>query len=204
MTQTADRIDEAPSLAERYSRAANSSDLKMREGRCDLDYMVASGWVGDRLGTMLYRLRGEFDRVHAEVRPGKALNHAERVLVLSRLPSLGATKQAVGNMAVVLATRRRFMRPDAAALILAGRALDVFLYPLCGHCDGRGFTGGGRHEDSGPQVLCRPCGGSGRRRNTIGRDDNEAKFGALLLSELERLTSSVEVEMAAFLHNRND
>lgn len=192
-----------PSLGERYSRASESSDLRVRsEARGDVDYLIAAGWAGDGFGTMLYRLRSEFDQVHACVRPGAALNGAERVLVLSRLKSLPAAKAAIGEMAVVQATKRRFMRPDADALILAGRVIDVFLDPLCGHCDGRGFTGGGRHEDSGPQMLCRPCGGSGKRRNTIGRDDEERKFGALLLSELERLTSEVEVSMARFLRSR--
>lgn len=203
MISTHDRIDEAPTIGERYSRATESSDLRAKEGRCDVDYMIAAGWVGDRLGTMLYRLRSEFDQVRAEIRPSAPLNVTERVLVLSRLGSLSATKAAVGALAVQQATRKRFMRPDADALVLAGRCLDVFLDPLCGHCDGRGFSGGGRHEHSGAQVLCRPCGGSGRRRHTIGRDDEERNFGAFLLSELERLASAVEVEMSRFLRSRD-
>lgn len=201
MISTPDRIDEAPTIGERYSRATESSDLRPKEGRCDVDYMIAAGWVGDRLGTMLYRLRSEFDQVHAEIRPGAALNLTERVLVLSRLSSLPAAKEAIGNMAIIQATKRRFSRPDADALKLAGRALDVFLDPNCGHCDGRGFSGGGRLEHSGPQVVCRPCSGSGKRRNAIGRDDEERKFGGFLLAELERLASSVEIEMSRFLRS---
>lgn len=195
--------DDAPTIGERYSRASESSDLRVQaESRCDADYLIAAGWAGDSIGTMLYRLRSEFDQVHACVRPGQALNKAERLLVLSRLKSLPAAKQAIGSMAVIQATKRRFMRPDADALKVAGRVIDVFLDPNCAHCDGRGFTGGGRHEDSGPQALCRPCSGSGKRRNTIGRDDDERAFGAFLLSELERMTSEVEVSMSKFLRQR--
>lgn len=196
-------MQDGATIGERYSRASESSDLRVKpESGCDADYLIAAGWVGDTMGTMLYRLRSEFDQVKACVRPGQALNGAERVLVLSRLKSLPATRDALGEIAVIQATRRRFMRPDADALVIAGRALDVFLDPNCGHCDGRGFLGGGRHEDSGPQMLCRPCGGSGKRRNTIGRDDEERRFGAFLLSELERMTSEVEVSMARFLRSR--
>ena len=202
MTHTPTR-DDAPTIGERYSRASESSDLRVKpEARCDADYLIAAGWCGDGLGAILYRLRSEFDHVHACVRPGQPLNTAERVFVLSHLKSLPAAKEAIGKMAVFQATRRRFMRPDADALILAGRVIDVFLDPNCSHCEGRGFTGGGRHEDSGPQVICRPCGGSGKRRANIGRDDEERKFGAFLLSELERMTSEVEISMARFLRSR--
>lgn len=202
MIATPERIDEAPTIGECYSRATESSDLRPKEGRCDIDYLIAAGWAGNRLGSMLYRLRSEFDQVRSEVRPTQALNLTERYLVLSRLTSLRMTKEALGELAVQHATRMRFDRPDKDVLVIAGRCLEVFLDPLCGHCDGRGFSGGGRHEQSGPQVICRPCGGSGRRRNTIGRDDAERRFGGLLFTEMQRAADLFETRMGRRLRNR--
>lgn len=203
MQVIADRIDEPASLGERYSRATESSDLRVKEGRGDVDYMIAAGWGGNQLGSLLYRLRCEFEQARSSVRPAQALNLTERLLVLAKLTSLYSTKQALGALAVQQATRQNVMLNDAVVLVLAGRCLEVFLDPLCGHCDGRGFSGGGRHEHSGPQVICRPCGGTGRRRNTIGRDDRERNFGGNLLMEMQRAADLFETRMGRRLRNQS-
>jgi hypothetical protein len=187
-------MSDAPTTAERYQRAAHSSNLKVtpEEKRGDVDYLIAAGWVSDSLGAMLYRLVGEFDAVRAEVRQG-ALNQTERLLILSRLKTLTATKQALGSLAIQHATRKKFMKPDADVLKIVGRALDVFLDPVCHHCEGRGFNGGEYRGET--KAICRPCRGSGRRNHAIGKDDEERRFASFLLADMDRMTESAGVEM---------
>lgn len=65
--------DQKPTLGERYMRATTSTHLRLQEGRCDVDLLIAAGWLKqDALGTLLYRLRGEFDAVRASLRAADA------------------------------------------------------------------------------------------------------------------------------------
>lgn len=186
-------MSDATTTAERYQRATNSSNLKVtpQEKRGDVDYIIAAGWANG-LGAMLYRLAGEFDAVRAEIHHG-ALNQTERLLILSRLKTLASTKEALGSLAIQHATRQRFMRPDVDVLKLVGRALDVFLDPVCHHCDGRGFNGGEYRGET--KAICRPCRGTGRRHHAIGKDEEERRFASFLLADMDRMTESAGVEM---------
>lgn len=54
---------------ERYATAVDSSHLEVEpDRRCDVDMLIAAGWVRDGLGTSLYRLRVEWDAVQTEHR----------------------------------------------------------------------------------------------------------------------------------------
>ena len=241
-------VDEPKTVAERYSIAIKSSNLRVSAYRFgDADLIIAAGCAPDTLGASLVRLRGEYDGLKAQHRAAEsrlqaqlaeaqtktgdrpanpsplptpaaltarqkkaaaikdATNAAltERALILSHLSGLHSTKAALGRHAVVLATKTRFMRPNRDALILAGRVLDVFLNPNCPHCSGRMFTGGGRHEDSGPQVICRPCGGTGKRRGALGKDDEERRFAGGLLSDIEQKASQFEQQVARHMRERD-
>lgn len=57
---------DAPTIEERYDRATRSSHLEVRETRCDVDHLIAAGWIRDGIGPMLYRLHAEWDAVRAE------------------------------------------------------------------------------------------------------------------------------------------
>lgn len=183
--------EDKPTIAERYSRAIESSDLRVRETRGDVDVLIAAGWA-EGLGTLLYRLMVEFDSVRADVRRGP-LNQTERLLILSQLTTLRDAREALGRFAIQQATRRRFMQPDAVVLKLVGKVLDVFLDPLCHHCEGRGFTGGSHRGEK--RVLCQPCGGSGHRRHRIGRTDQEHAFTASLLTDMDCKLAEVSAAM---------
>lgn len=87
MTANEDR----PTIAERYSRALESHHLEVKEGRGDVDLLVAAGWVHDGLGTKLYRLRSEWDAVRGEHRLAEAAaqvadkKHTVRVRAVARM-----------------------------------------------------------------------------------------------------------------------
>ena len=194
-------IDDRPTIAERYATAMESSDLRQKPTRCDADILMAAGLARDHngkglgLATSLYRLRSEFDSVKATIRAGKTLAPIDRLQVLSQLQSLGEVKRALGAHAVILATKKRFMKADADALRVAGRCLDVWLDPLCHKCDGRGTT----HDYGKPQIICRSCGGSGNRKFTIGEDDADRAFGQALLSGMDHMIGDVDTSMRASL-----
>ena len=185
-----------PTIAERYQRATHSSHLRVQERRGDVDYLIAAGWLREGLGAVMYRLAVEFDTVRGEVRRG-ALNQTERFLVLSQLKTLREARDAFGAFAIVMATKAAFMQDDAAALAIAGRVLDVWLDQLCHHCDGRGFTGGSHRGEH--QTLCRPCRGSGHRRDWIGKTAEERQFASRLLAELEQNQAGVDAQMRHLL-----
>ncbi len=230
MTTTDDR----PTLAERYSGAIESANLKLGERCGDADLIIAAGLVQDNLASTLYRLLVEYDGVRAEhiaaearmrslekmasqergeddetsktaeERTEEILKTAERealishVLILSQLTSLREAKRMFGEYAVVEATRQRFMRPDREALILAGQVLDVFLNPNCKHCQGRGFNGATRRDE--PQILCRPCQGSGHRRDMIGKDTEQRSFASHLMMATDSMMFEVQKEIRTGLN----
>ncbi len=104
-----------------------------------------------------------------------------RAFVLLQLKTLASVRVAMGDLAVIEATRQRFMRNDQAAAAIAGRCLDVWLDPTCPPCEGRGYVGGGRGEHSGPLITCRACRSTGNREVSVGRDDEERRFASHLL-----------------------
>lgn len=186
--------DHPPTVAERYTTATRSSNLRVAERRNgDADVLIAAGWSDDTLGSLLYRLHAEFDAVRAEVRQGP-LNQTERLLILGRLKTLRETKVALGAFAIQQATRRAYMQPDNVVLQLVGRVLDVHLDPLCHHCDGRGFVGGAHRGEK--QVLCRPCRGTGHRKEWVGKDPSERWFARHLLCEMDRVLAATSGKIA--------
>lgn len=213
-------------IAERYSSATESSNLRIGERRGDVDYIIAAGLIPNGLGAAMYRLQVEYDCVRAdhaaaenrmrslermaagergeddekgttaEERAAEIMQTAEQeattahLLILSQLTSLREAKALLGDFAIVQATKRRFMRPDREALIIAGQVLDAWLNPNCKHCQGRGFNGSTlRGEKPTP---CRPCKGSGHRRDLIGKDDAQRQFAGHLTAELDALMHQVQ------------
>jgi hypothetical protein len=220
MTSTDDR----PSILERYSGAVESSNLKLGERRGDVDLVIASALGGDPLASALLRLLVSYDSVRADHRAAEmqmrnqeeqarqqsgakreaTLKDAEgaaktaHVLILMNLTGLDETKELFGAFAVVQATKRRLMRDDREVGKIAGRVLDVFLRPQCGHCDGRGFNGATHRGEK--QILCRPCRGSGHRRDSIGKDDAERGFAGHLLMAIDQMLHQAQKDMSSNVH----
>lgn len=186
--------DERPTIGERYSTACVSSDLRLREVRSDVDYLIASGLSSSVFGSTLFRLRCEFDLVKAQIKGQGANSLVDRVLILSQLSTLHTAREQLGSYAVTIATRRSFMEPDDKVLILAGRALDLFLDPTCDKCEGRGKSGG----YGSPEVICRSCGGSGKR-HISQKIEAHKSFIQHMVSCMEMLTSRTESEVGRLL-----
>ena len=138
------------------------------------------------------KLSGELEQLRDEIARELV---SERAFLMMKLKTLATTKEALGQWAIVKATRRRFMHPDDAVMKLAGRALDVFLDGLCSKCQGRGFNGG----FGGPQILCRACAGSGKRSARAFGNPDWDDFGHHLLSEMERMLDGVDRTMRGYL-----
>lgn len=135
------------------------------------------------------------EKARAELRAAEAAAMTEKALMLIAMKSLPEARRALGAFAIQLATRRRYMRNDADVLAIAGRALSAFLDPLCGVCDGRGFSGG----VGTPKVICAPCHGTGRREARLGSDNPSHRFGRELLVEMDLMVVRVARKMKRFL-----
>lgn len=107
-----------------------------------------------------------------------------RAFILMGLKTLHDGKQRFGAFAIGLGVQpKRNIKPHTAA-ILAGQVLDVWLDPTCHTCDGTGAIGNAYAGDVRRQ--CDTCGGSGHRRDIIGRNPAERIFARDLLAELQR------------------
>lgn len=221
--------DDRPTTAERYAAATQSSDLKMHnEKRGDVDMLIANGWVGDRLGTLLFRLRGEFDSIRAEHRNAERTlaaaesdNHrmhragldddadaqmeaaeraalTARALIMVHLQSLPAAVNALLAFAVMEAAHAKYQARGHRVQDIAGKALEAWLDPICPACDGRGHNGG----FGVALVLCARCHGSGVRRPRLARDDAGHEFGRRLLCAMDRKVDRVARSMRQFLKER--
>lgn len=236
-------IEDRPTLPERYARAMQSTHLEVLvDERCSVDLLVAAGWVKDGLGTMLYRLRTEYDAVrgvhrtalaalheaqaHAdqvrrEARAKEGQGQAEqaarlrqiaahimrsadgealmaKVQMLSQLKTLEPAKAALGRFAGITATRERYMQPDGEVMRIAGASLDVWMDPMCHHCNGTGLTGGVGVVAG----ICPHCGGTKLRVYRLHVTDEGHQFGRSLLSHMDRKTEHVAGRMRRFLAMR--
>lgn len=189
--------DRPATLDERYGAATCSAHLEVRPGRCSVDYLVAAGWCRERLGAQLLRLRTEFDAVRSTRRPdGDALT--ERVLSRIRLTSLRDTSDALHKFAAVHATRTRTMLPDDQIHTITGRALELWLDPICPACSGLGGQG---------QYLahrCDACDGSGNRglgprAYRLATSSTGHSFGRALMAHMDRLVHTAERRMGLAL-----
>lgn len=171
------------SVAERYDVATDTSDLGLRDGRCDADVLLAAGYATARntrgaLALSLYRIRATGHRNGLL----QIANAAEGWLVDRRPPG--------GGKPMRLAEARK----------LGWSVLLWWLDGVCPHCQGR------RYElVPGTQVvsdnLCHVCDGSGRPPLASRVRREHAEPAAWLAAELDRMMSFVLADMAKRLRN---
>lgn len=190
--------DDIVTLAERYTGAAHSSHLRLEEGRCDVDMLIAAGKVSNPLGARLWRLRGEFDTVRAKLVGDLQMSLSERALVLMELRSLHSCKQELwAQVLVCLKTDETLRLSKDEAAELAGRLLDAWLDPTCPNCGGRGFNGG--HHRGEPRITCRGCRGSGKRRTSVVRSGMQRRLADRIDALMGGALITAEVEMRGLL-----
>lgn len=119
----------------------------------------------------------------------------ERVLILSQLKSLPATKRSMGKFAITIATRERFMQSDNVVAAIAGACLSLWLDPLCPHCNGTGLSGG----VGVVKGICNECGGSKTRPYQLDKTASGHEFGRSLLVLMDRKTDYVTSQMRRYL-----
>lgn len=170
------------SIEEKYARAIRSSHLQVKEQPGDADTIIAAG-MADSLGTLLARLRAEWDSTSRKERQQAATDLTARVLVLMNLRSLRPAKQAVLNFARVKSAFLGLGVTSEQLAPVVGKVIDAWLDQLCEPCSGRGSSGGyGR-----PKIICTACGGSTRKRNNGTLSDNQDlhQFGLWLLNAMD-------------------
>ncbi len=114
------------------------------------------------------------------------------LLIRSKLKTLQEVEDKFAGFAEAQAVRRRSVVPPAVVRILAARALEAHLDPLCPRCNGTGTYGG---YDGTVQNVCRSCGGSKLRKMHMGRDVEESNLAGHLLVCLSQALERARVGM---------
>lgn len=119
-----------PGLEERYGKAIGSKRLQVEpDKRCDVDMLVASGWIAETLATELLRLRQEFDAARGDLQQANH-NAASVWKVAHKLQSEGRkhtpdgpAHDAIREQRLMAATAAVQMLKDAERQALTARAL---------------------------------------------------------------------------------
>lgn len=121
-----------------------------------------------------------------------------KALALLHMKSLRATVEAVGTFAWFQARRLRYDASPRTVNAIVGRAVDLWLDPICHHCGGRGFNGG----FGVPLILCTHCDGTKVRRPRLDKTEPGHQFGLALLAEMDRKADIVARRMGTYLSGR--
>lgn len=175
--------DDRITAAERYAKAAESSDLTPAlDRRCDVDKLIAAGWAtqGDpmkRAALDLYRM--------ATTDNTQGLSH-----VIETMDGwLNRWTQRKGRHPIPKFQRRE----------LVSVTLRWWLKPTCGYCEGRGFDLVPKEDGEPSQVLgheCVACHGTGRKPLAREVPPQHRRAADHLAEELDRLVLVVTGEMA--------
>ncbi len=188
--------DDKPTTAERYSRAAHTSNLGVsmhRQG--DADLLMAAGMVTG-IGPKLLRLMQEYDAVAQDIRKTAANDLTGILLILMELRSLASTKEDLYLWALDRANKRNVQLTDKQIAGIVGGCITSFLSPNCPTCNGTGLIGG---YDGRIQNICRRCGGSGKTRDGVGMDDLQRHFATDILNAMIQAYNFAEIQMRSKL-----
>lgn len=184
--------EERLTTAERYARAAHTSNMGMSEHRQgDADIVAAAGMVHG-IGPKLLRLMQEYDSVAQDVRKTAADDLTGMLLIMMELRTLRETKETLYLWALERATKRRVMLSDKQIGAIVGGCLQAFLCPTCPECNGVGTTGG---YDGKIKNICRRCGGSGSAEQSVGLDVLQKDFAIDLMHAMKVAYSFAEMEI---------
>lgn len=172
---------EPTTIAERYTSAINTTDLRMAEEREGSAELLAAFGLSASLGALLLRLQGEYDQVAQDVAKVAEDDKTAAILIFMHMKSLGEAKEALAQHALQMATRRKHMLTDKEVLVLTGHTLVAWLDVRCRSCHGAKILG--QYQGKRP-MLCRACGGTGMSAMTLGHNDVQKRFCADLLQDM--------------------
>lgn len=157
---------EAPTTQERYTRAVQSSSLRVEaDVRGDVDILIAAGWCKSRFGAALMRLQAEWDGaerwgIRVPAKPTKRAIVAEaqvemvkgvRKITTASMEAARARlekryEQEMGRVMRALKTLPEVARMLQIKLLLDGQGAELaaplllyWLDPVCKVCHGRKF-----------------------------------------------------------------
>lgn len=157
--------------------------LKEAEARAQVDDPDRTAWSWKSAAEKALQIRQEAER--------EALT--AHVLILTHLRTLREAKERLALFAIAEATKRRFWKSDEVVIVIAGRVLDAFIAPTCTKCAGTGIIGSARLGEV--ERECRPCKGSGSRRESIGQSDDERLFARDLFSAIDVAMARAQFKM---------
>lgn len=156
--------DDRPGLIERLSVAMTSSHLAMKDGRCDLDFIIALGLAAQERPEISHILH-----LHLAATP-EAYQQAER-------SAIAITRRLDGKRNWRLASR--------TIVWVAKKALKHYICPVCPACSGRRFE----TTPGTPVLSARACG---RCRGT-GINPLPMQHGRVIAEVVARLEAIEDV-----------
>lgn len=171
-------------MPERYLGATQTSDLTLREKRCDADMLLAAGYAAQRNRRGLTALHAYRLRVVGDRRGRHEL--VEEMIDWTRTLHLGGH-------------RLRITRPEARQV--AEITLAWWIYDSCPACTGRCFRlgPGGQHLSA---VPCKACDGTGKRRMPSKVPVARRPLSSWMFGELDRMVAMIHADMARVLSQR--
>lgn len=172
---------EAPTTQERYTRAVQSSSLRVEaDVRGDADMLIAMGWCKSNFGAALMRLQAEWDGaerlgIKVPLKPTKRAIQAEAQMIMrgsirrittqsmdaarakltryyeSEMRKLGAALKSLPEVAQMLQIK---LLMDGHSADLAAPILLYWLDPVCKVCHGRKY----QLKRGAVQLSERACG----------------------------------------------
>lgn len=190
---------------ERYASATSSAHLRVEPSPCDIDTIIAAGWVKVGLSTELYRLMVQLDGVDKRLFMGRDVDPSlvDWVTMAARLSRLPPARRELLDYAHWLA-RARF--PEVRTEQVLGIAMGVMaqiLLPTCPGCEGREYelipgTPNKSHR------VCQVCKGSGVRQLKVAGGRAGYEFAAALQAGVESKLSVLFEVMSRHLRNQLD
>jgi hypothetical protein len=189
---------------ERYASATNSSHLRVEPFPCDIDPIIAAGWVKVGLSTELYRLTVELDS--ADQRPLLGVLQTSRMdhaMLSARVRSMAPVRRELTGYAHWLRRTRFHEVPLDQVLNIALAVLYQLLFPACPVCTGRKYQVIANTPNLSHKA-CRGCDATGLRRLRVPGGRAGYEFAAALEVGINAKMQVLFEVMARHLRNQLD
>jgi hypothetical protein len=191
------------STTERYARATSSSHLRLDMVRaCDLDAIIAAGWVRAGLSTSVLRLIVELDGADKRILSNPSDSRMEWSLLSTKLQSLPTARREMLAYAHTVAPRFPEVKVELV-LTIALAVLAQHLLPTCPACSGRRFE----TIPNTPKLshkACRLCHGRGERQLRVPGGRGGQLLAEALLAGVQAKQAALHELLRRYQRNRVD